>query len=86
MRLFLHLINANFQGRTLGIFVKLHFSKRISLYVTSSFLNYFMMRLDFQYNVGGLPVFAHTTMDAYGGLKDWHWAKERQYLLTWGLS
>ncbi len=46
-------------------------------------LRYASVSLD---NDGGMPVFTHTTMDAYGGFKDWHWAKEGQYLLTWGLS
>ncbi len=32
--------------------------------------NDLMICLVFQDSDGGLPVFAHTTMDAYGGLKD----------------
>ncbi len=35
---------------------------------------------------GGLPVYAHTTMDDYVGFKELLWAKEGHYLLTWGLS
>ncbi len=58
----------------------------ISIYVTSCLLNYFMICLGFPGNDGDLLVLTHTKMDAYGGFKEWHWAKEGQNLLTWGLS
>ncbi len=45
-----------------------------------------MICFGFQDNDNDLSAFAHTTMHANGGFKDWYWAKEEQYLLTWGLS
>ncbi len=55
-------------------------------YVRLCLLNDFMICFGFQDNDDDLSAFARTKMHANGGFKDWHWAKEGQQVLKWGLS